>query len=75
MLYFIKKIAYREGGFIILEEEGSINQQTRLTNGRLALLRLIRRMYGAKSSGFGTDLNLPLVNLLLRCYRQAPQYS
>ena len=30
MLYFIKKIAYREGGFIILEEEGFIHQQARL---------------------------------------------
>ena len=30
MLCFIKKIAYREGGFFILEEEGFINQQTRL---------------------------------------------
>ena len=27
MLHFIKKIAYREGGFIILEEEGFIHQQ------------------------------------------------
>ena len=33
MLYFIKKIAYREGGFIILEEEGFINQQARLYQG------------------------------------------
>ena len=30
MLYFIKKIEYREGGFIILEKEGFINQQARL---------------------------------------------
>ena len=27
MLYYIKKTAYREGGFIILEEDGFINQQ------------------------------------------------
>ena len=35
MLYFIKKIAYREGGFIILEEEGFINQQARLPGAHL----------------------------------------
>ena len=38
MLYLIKKIAYREGGFIILEEEGFINQQRGLKVLNLILL-------------------------------------
>ena len=33
-MYFHKKIGDIEGGFIILEEEGFINQQTRLDGGR-----------------------------------------
>ena len=44
MLYFIKKIAYREGGFIILEEEGFINQQARLMSDS-HILEVWRKKY------------------------------
>ena len=66
MLYLIKKIAHREGGFIILEEEGFINQQRGLFS-ELFLRYSVRRIRGTLAFFVGTyyvfHIQLPLIAL------------